>query len=352
MASSFSASTAITDRSAASGATDLGEWQRFLQSQPLSAAPLNEPEILAISAPTDIAPESLWQFLGQTLGGLSSSLTIGLFAGAVAAGNLTLLAFEQLVMLPAEPDCTDWTHLASARDQLTCWQTAIATGDSQARQVALAEVNRWPVSHPLFNEGQDWLEQWSYTALQEAQQAATDEDWATAITLVAQVPFHSQHFEAAQSLKAQLQTQQQGLAQTLNEQAQTALAIADWATAYQALSELQPLDHEAAPLDLPQQLDRQITAEREAIRLWNEAQRLWNSGLVVDRDTAIAIAHQIDTSTHRWQAIQPEVNRWSEEQITLAQTFTAPAVTFIAQPQPTSIPYQPSFSGERQSIPY
>ena len=352
MASSFSASTAITDSSAASGSTDLGGWQRFLESQPLSVAALDAPENLVLAAPTDTAPDSLWQLLGQTLGSLSGGWTIGLLAGAVAAGNMTLLAFEQLVTLPAEPDCTDWTHLDSARDQLTCWQSAIAAGDAQARQVALAEVNSWPVSHPLFSEGQDLLEQWSHTALQEAQQAATDDNWATAIALVAQVPFHSSHFEDAQSLKAQLHTQQQGLAQTLNEQAQAALAIADWATAYQALSQLQELDHATAPLDLPQQLDRQITAEREATRLWNEAQRLWNSGLVVDRDTAIAIAHQIDTSTHRWQTIQPEVNRWSEEQITLAQTYTTPAITLIAQPQPISMPYQPSFSGERQSVQY
>ncbi|WP_204139274.1 hypothetical protein [Halomicronema sp. CCY15110] len=357
MSSSFSASEPatpvipVTAGAIATAPVDLSEWQRFLQSQPLNAeaiASLDEP-----ACDLDATPSaSMWRLLGQTLGSLSSSWPLGLLAGAVAAGNLTLLAFDHLLTLPTEPDCDAWASLDLARDQLTCWQTAIANGDTQAKQMALAEVSRWPVSHPLFSEGQNLLEDWSHTALQEAQQAATDDNWATAIALVAQVPGQSPHFQAAQALQAQLQTQQQKLAQALNTQAQSALAVADWATAYQALSQLQQLDHAAVPLDSPQQLAQQITAEREAVRLWNEAQRLWDSGLVTNRDTAIAIAYQIDSRTHRWQAIQPVVSRWREAQLTLAQTDTAPTATPMSPPQLVSFPYQPHFSGSLQPVQY
>ena len=352
MTSSFSPSTAITDSPTPSCTTGLEGWQRFLQSQPLSQ-PLHEATDLAPTEPSKtVLPEPLWLLLGRSLGGWSSSLPMGLLVGTLAAGNLTLLAFDQLVTLPPEPDCTDGASLTSARDQLTCWQTAIATGDLQARQAALAEVSRWPVSHPLFSEGQDLLEQWSDTALQEAQQAITADDWDTAIALVEQVSWQSPHFEAAQTLQAQLYSQYEQLAQTLNAQAQAALAVADWATAYQVLSQLQELDHAAAPLDSPQQLAQQITAEREATRLWNEAQRLWNSGTIINRDTAIAIAHQIDPRTHRWQAIQPVVNRWSEEQITLAQPPTALTATPVSQLQLALPSYQPQFSVGRQLVQY
>jgi hypothetical protein len=349
MVSSFSVSTATTDRTTASCATGLAGWQRFLQSQPLGeTSDLSELAMPASITSPPTSTQSIWRLLGQTLGGLSSNLTISLLAGTVAAGNLTLLAFDRLVTLPPEPDCTNGVSLDSARDQLTCWQTAIATGDTQARQVALAEVSRWPVSHPLFSEGQTLIERWSHMVLQEAQQAATGDGWATEIALVEQVSIHSPHFEAAQSLRSQLQTQQQDLAQGLNAQAQAALAVADWATAYQALSQLQQLDHAAAPLELPQQLTQQIIAEREATRLWNEAQRLWNSRMVVDRDAAIAIAHQIDVNTHRWQAIQPVVSRWSAAQSTFVQTYATPdqsagaiaPAQLIAHPPGVAVPVQ------------
>jgi hypothetical protein len=339
---------AITDSPTPSCTTDLEGWQRFLQSQPL-----HETTDLNPAAPSTTVPtEPLWLLLGQSLGCWSSSWPMGLLAGTIAAGNLTLLAFDQLVTLPPEPDCTDGASPNSARDQLTCWQTAIATGDLQARQTAVAEVSRWPVSHPLFSEGQDLLEQWSHTALQEAQQAVTADDWGTAIALVEQVSWQSPHFASAQALKTQLHTQQQQLAQALNTQAQAALATADWATAYQMLSQLQQLDQAAASAELSQQLAHQITAEREATRLWNEAQRLWNSGTIVNRDTAIAIAHQIDPNTHRWQAIQPLVNRWQKEQITLVQTYSAPTTISVSQPQLATSPYQPSFSSGYSPIQY
>jgi len=331
-----------------SGTTDLEGWQCFLQSQPLQEVTALNPAAPSATVP----PGSLWLLLGQFLGGWSSSLPISLLAGTIAAGNLTLLAFDQLVTLPPEPDCTNGATRPSARDQLTCWQEAIATGDRQARQTALAEVSRWPVSHPLFSEGQDLLEQWSRTALEEAQQAATAEDWATAIALVEQVSWQSPDFAAAQALKAQLHTQHQQLAQALDTQAQAALATADWATAYQSLSQLEQLDQIAGATALAQQLAHQITAEREATRLWNEAQRSWNSGRVTERDAAIAIAHQIDPTTHRWQAIQPLVNRWQTEQITLVQTETIPTATYRPQPQLISSPDQPHFSGDHQPVQY
>ncbi|RZM81948.1 hypothetical protein [Leptolyngbya iicbica] len=349
VSSSYSASEPVTPLTAsaiASAPADLSGWQRFLQSQPLAVESDDLPDEADFADPVTLCPsESMGQLLVQTLGGLSGHWTLGLLAGTVAAGNLTLLAFDQLVGVPPAPDCTDLTSLDVARDQLTCWQGAIAAGDMQARQMAVAEVSRWPVSHPLFSEGQDLLEQWSRTALEAAQQAATAEDWATAIALVEQVSWQSPDFAAAQALKAQLHTQHQQLAQALDTQAQAALATADWATAYQSLAQLEQLDQMAGAAELSQQLAHQITVERETTRLWNEAQRLWHSGSVMERDAAIAIAHQIDPTTHRWQAVQPMVHRWSEEQITLAQTEVAPTVTPVSQPQLAASPYQPQFSG-------
>ncbi|MEM6716754.1 MAG: hypothetical protein AAF622_16930, partial [Cyanobacteria bacterium P01_C01_bin.147] len=107
--------------------------------------------------------------------------------------------------------------------------------------------------------------------------------------------------------------------QALNETAQAALKTADWATAYQALEQLQALDHAASPLVEPEQLARQIRAERRAVRLWNDARWQWHSGTLPDQEAAIAIVRQIAPHTYRWQAVQPEVERWQHE-LWLAQT--------------------------------
>ncbi|MEM9818388.1 MAG: hypothetical protein AAF827_18540 [Cyanobacteria bacterium P01_D01_bin.6] len=294
-------------------------WQRFLQSEPLgrSAAPRPLQEADGLQETADSA--SVVDLIGQTLENLTGNWMTGMLLATGTTGGMALWAFTQVATVPPAADCSNLDNHAPVRDQLTCWQTAIATGDIQARQQGLAKVGHWPATQPLFTEGQDLLERWSRAVLQDAQQAETDSDWLAAITLIAQIPPSSPLFAEVPPRLASLQKQQQAQAQALNETAQAALKTADWATAYQALEQLQALDHAASPLVEPEQLARQIRAERRAVRLWNDARWQWHSGTLPDQEAAIAIVRQIAPHTYRWQAVQPEVERWQHE-LWLAQT--------------------------------
>jgi len=293
-------------------------WQRFLQSPPLSPAPRWEgsAETVEETAPA-AASANVLEPIAATLFGFTDNWLTGLAVVTGITSSIALVGMTQLATLPPEPDCTELGVGGSTREQLTCLQTAIATGDHAARAYGLHWVGSWPPTEPLLAEGQDLLAQWSTSVLQEAQRAQTEEDWAQAIALAAQVPSTSPHFEAAQTLLGHLREPQTALAATLNEAAQAALQNYDWATAYQVLWQLQALDHPAAPLTLPDALARQIEAERDAVRLWNQARYTWARGTPTDQAAAIALASHISPHTYHWQTVQPVVKRWSDERLPL-----------------------------------
>ncbi len=339
--------TAFTDANT-SLAESLDGWQRFLQSEPLNRLPELAAGDAAITVQEYTGVASVLDSILDTLHGLTGNWLLGIL---LAGGSSTLVmwAFSEVVAVPPAPDCSNLSDDPLMRDQVTCWQTAITTGDTQARQQGLTEVGNWLPTNPLFGEGQDLLDQWSRAVLREAQQAEAAGDWITGISLVAQVPHSSPHFYEARTQLARLQNHQQAQAQTLDETAQAALKSADWATAYQLLEQLQALDHVAAPLDLPDQLARQIIAERRAVRLWNNARWQWQAGTVSDQESAIAIAHQIGPNTYRWQAVRPEVARWQNE-LLLAQVHQTEdnRGTEIASIQPTAkapVRSQPGLEG-------
>ncbi|MGD1862239.1 MAG: hypothetical protein ACFB0E_20005 [Leptolyngbyaceae cyanobacterium] len=294
----------------------LAGWQRFLQSEPIgpvrSSGHQNAYVWDIVESEPDLAA-SIWELLATTLQGLTATWLVGALAATGATGSLVGWAFHNLAAVPPAPDCSTLDQQASTRSRLTCLQTAIAAGNPSARAEGLAWIGQWQPSEPLFNEGQEWLNRWSDSALHDAQAAARAEDWRTAIVLTAQIPASSPRFSEAQRLLQHLKEHQQAIAQRLDNEAQTALQQSDWATAYRLLWQLEALSHTAAPLPQLTSLAQQIKAERQAIRLWNEAQSFWKTGALKQRATAIARASEMSSETYRWRQIQPTVNQWSDE---------------------------------------
>ena len=257
----------------------------------------------------------------QNLASNSMALSWGLLGltGSVAWG-----AFAALVHGPAMPTCDDLGQGATIRAQLTCLQGAIAAGDGSAIAAGLAWVGSWEPTHPLFNEGADLLAAWSSPVLHQAHQAREAGDWATAINLAAQVPVASPRFSEAQGLLHDLGGIQSQAALAHYETAQTALRQQDWATALQSLWQMRRLEHPALPSDLAPNLARQIEAERQAARLFEQAWQLAALGTPAERGQAIAIACQIDPQTYFWQTVQPQLNQWRDE-LLLAAGDRSPA---------------------------
>lgn len=287
---------------------DLTEWQRFLQSEPLMAEPAKlEPAV------------SVFDPIAQTLHHLTYNWMTVSLVGTWATSSMALLAFSTLANVPPEPDCEGLGPRSSEREQLTCLQNEIATGNPSALSSGLAWVGQWETTHPLFSESRDLLEAWTIPVLQEARQAQAAGELVQAIDLAAQIPANSPRFEEAQALLDGWLKTQQAIATEHYEAAQIALQNQHWATAFQHLEELQALDHEVFKTGLAEQLAHELEAERQATRWFNRATRQHALGTPEDRAYAIAIASQIDTDTYLWQTTQAAVNQWSDELFLLAQ---------------------------------
>ena len=265
----------------------------------------------------------LYKAFAQGVGqGLCNWMALA-FAGYCATGGTALIALLSIVNVPAEVDCETAPQPTSDRVALTCLQTAIASGDPEAILTALDLVGSWGQSHPLYNEAQGLLGSWSATVLLNAQHHQADGQLAKAITLIQHIPPTSPLYTDARLLLEELRGEQKLHKLISYEEAQEALQQRDWAQAFKSLWHLQALETEPAETRLSRQLTQQIEAERQAQGLLNEAIHLYSLGEVHSQGEAIAIVGQTSPNTYVWESVQPLLNEWSDELLSIGRNQIA-----------------------------
>ncbi|NER81895.1 MAG: hypothetical protein F6K42_20485 [Leptolyngbya sp. SIO1D8] len=233
-------------------------------------------------------------------------------ASSCATGSVALFALAQLIYPPPEVDCEALNQRVSDRVTLSCLQTAIAKGDSEAVLKALNWIGGWEANHPLQNEVQDLLETWSAKVLQAARQHRTAGRPAEAIRLLRYIPHSSPRYTDAWALLQQLRRERDQLEQAIYKDAQVALQQQDWIQASRELWRLQALETEASPTGSAHALTRQIEAEKQAQSLLNQAIQKHSLGEPQYQSEAIAIASQINPNTYVWRSAQSLLDDWSD----------------------------------------
>ena len=229
----------------------------------------------------------------------------------VAATGTAVGAFLWLIQLPPSVDCQSPGSVSTDRAQLFCAQAAAASGQVDDVMAGLALVGQWGPSHPLFQEVQPLVDEWSQVALQAAKERVQQSDLDGAIALINQIPPTSPVYKTAQAtLASWRQTWQQGeqTAATI----QTALKQQDWATATAGIDLLAKMDDDYWRVNQVQALSRQVRLERQGQRLLAQSIALATPGGSDRLGAAIRTATQIDPSTYAWKSAQPYLNRWSD----------------------------------------
>lgn len=233
-----------------------------------------------------------------------------------AAGSIAIAAFLWLTALPPVPDCQSISSISADRERLYCAQVAAESGEVTDLLAGLDLLEQWTPSHPLYQESQTWLAQWSESVLAIAQTKVNQDELDAALELANQIPETSPVYDQAQAAIAQWQGQwQEG--EAIYQKAQDALKQKDWDLASQQISALAALKHKYWRVQQATQLSQQILAERQAQKYLAQALDQAQLGEPAQLSAAIKTASRISQDTYIWQEAQVSLDQWSEALLTV-----------------------------------
>jgi len=234
---------------------------------------------------------------------------LGLGAIVLSAG-MGAAALMWLTTLPPLPDCGKMSPIAADSERLYCAQEAIRSGDLPQLVAGLQLVGQWSDDHPLYGEAQKLMASWSKAILAIANDKINHNDLPGAVETASHIPPNSPIYEEAQAAIAHWQEQwQQG--ETLYKMAQEALQNQYWDKAAEQVPALAQLENPYWQ-QRANQLTSQILSEKQARTQLVEARNLAKRQNSEALGEAIALAQQIDPSSHAWAEAKTELTQWSQ----------------------------------------
>ena len=226
-------------------------------------------------------------------------------------GGLSAFAFFWLTAIPPATDCQNISPLSSDMERLHCAQEAAQSGELPELIAGLELVETWTPAHPLYNEANRWMAEWSNSVLGIARQRMTQNDLEGALELANRIPPTSPLYTETQATIAQWQeVWQQG--ETLFNQAQEALKQQDWDLAYAKIFELRDHPYDYWRTQQANTLSEQVQTEKQARRILAEATSIAQIDNPQQLVAATERLRQIDRNTHTWVEAQPALKQWGE----------------------------------------
>ncbi|NJO73276.1 MAG: hypothetical protein HC833_05595 [Leptolyngbyaceae cyanobacterium RM1_406_9] len=262
---------------------------------------------------------------------------LGLGAIVLSAG-MGAAALMWLTTLPPLPDCGKISPIAADSERLYCAQEAIRSGDLPQLVAGLQLVGQWSDDHPLYGEAQKLMASWSKAILAIANDKINHNDLPGAVETASHIPPNSPIYEEAQSAIAHWQEQwQQG--ETLYKMAQEALQNQYWDKAAEQVPALAQLENPYWQ-QRADQLTSQILSEKQARTQLVEARSLAKRQNSQALGEAIALAQQIDPSSHAWAEAKTELTQWSQALLKTGiqqwqQGNLEGAIAWYSKPPPT-----------------
>ncbi|BAU43910.1 hypothetical protein [Leptolyngbya sp. O-77] len=237
-------------------------------------------------------------------------LIVGLTSCA-ALGGVAASALLWMLMLPPAPDCKTGSPLAPDMERLFCAQQAARSGELNELLSGLALIETWTPEHPLYQEAQRSVEEWSKGLLVIARQKMNASDLQGAVEIARRIPKSSSVRADAEAAIATWQgIWRQG--EALVAAAQTAMKEQAWGNASEVIRDLGEMSHPYWGNQRARALSEQLLVERKARQQFAEAQKAAQSGKLPDLGKAIAQAGRIDKGSYAWGDAQPMLNQWSD----------------------------------------
>lgn len=238
--------------------------------------------------------------------------------GGLISGSMGFIAVAMLLKLPSSPNCPAiFWPMASASVRLHCAQVAANKQTVDDLLEAIALVKALPNNHPLRQEINRFLEQWSLEILNLGESAFQAGKLESAITIARQIP----QDVADQSVEKQIERWQSlwSEAEAIYQSAEAQLPGQHWHQAFMNAVRLLNVGNEYWATTKYEELkDRIETARADAGKL-AKAQDLAKTGRVADLLAAIKLVESIGSNSYIYQDAQDAIPEFGQKMLDLAQ---------------------------------
>jgi hypothetical protein len=268
------------------------------------------------SSPTDALPkESLKERLPHL--GPWSILWLSV---SLLLGGTGLMGMLVLTTLPPLPNCQQISPMATDSERLYCAQMDAESGSLDSLVKALDVVKVWPENHPLYNEAQRMMGNWSQNLLAIALQRLKQGNLQEALAIAGKIPENSPVYPQAQAAMKSWQGQWQQ-AEEITSQFEQAVKTQKWSEAWKKLEFLLQSNFEYWRSSKHDQLTVQLAMEKQAWQQLQEAQDLAKDGTPEQLTNAIALATKVDPKSYIKGQAQAEKQKWSRSLLNIAASM-------------------------------
>lgn len=238
--------------------------------------------------------------------------------GGLISGSMGFIAVAMLLKLPSSPNCPAiFWPMASASVRLHCAQVAANKQTVDDLLEAMALVKALPNNHPLREEINRFLEQWSLDILNLGESAFQAGKLEEAITIARKIP----QDVANQSVEKQIERWQSvwSEAEAIYQSAEAQLPGQHWHQAFMNAVRLLNLSNEYWATTKYEELKNRIETAREDASKLAKAQDLAKTGRVANLLAAIKLAESIGANSYIYQDAQDAIPEFGQKMLDLAQ---------------------------------
>jgi hypothetical protein len=226
-------------------------------------------------------------------------------------GSTSLAGYWLLTSPPPSTNCSNPSLLVSDGEKLFCAQKAAQSGNLKDLQRGMTLAINLPKEHPLYNESQRLLGEWSLDLLEIARDKVNKGDLKGANAILRQVPANSEHYSKIQAKQKKWHKQWQRGAVT-EQQFQQAVKRQRWGEAWREVESLYAFSADYWRFQKRDKLIAQLVAEREGWRLLREAQKAARSRDFADISASLVLTNRIKPATNARTLAKADRDRWSQ----------------------------------------
>jgi len=267
---------------------------------------------LSVDSEDQLTPNPKWQKW-------SRNWVLWTALGGLISGGMAFIAVAMLLKLPAAPNCPSiFWPMASASVRLHCAQVAANKQTVDDLLEAIALVKALPNNHPLREEINRFLEQWSLEILNLGDEAFQAGKLQEAIAVARKIP---EDVPAYQSVEKQIERWQSiwSQAEAIYQAAEAQLPGQHWHQAFMTAVRLLNVDNEYWATTKYEELNNRIEVARQDANKLAKAQSLAKTGRVANLLEAIKLAESIGANSYIYQDAQDAILEFGRKMLHLAQ---------------------------------
>lgn len=263
--------------------------------------------------------------------------------------GIGVVALAWLARLPPLPNCEQLPPLAPDVEQLYCAQQAAQSQDLAVLTASIQKIKAWTPEHPLYEEAQTLLGQWSSTVMAIATQKVNQGDLEAAIAAVRQIPANSPLHQDAEATVQRWQAEWQR-GRMMQRKAQKALQGQKWEQAKKQQIMMVQLNQNYWSQKQASKLRERIETEEKAAQNLIAARQQAQSGSTQGLSQAIRLVQAVPPKTYAWEAAQAELTQWSERLLTLSVERWDQGDLAGAIAAAEGVPTDPRFASHAQQL--